>query len=285
MNELAERPPWGSLGARAPAFKGWEIAVATVGAATIEVLLLVVVVGVGNRAHVRAQEEPVAAPIPIKVNPVMDDLPLLKLGSNKKLRAKLPDMWKKQAPVRRFQEASAPSPLARNDVSAIPTSELAKGDAAAPPPDAEVVKKADEMLAPDAAASPDAGEPNLQGPGSPGGVKEGTETDPLKARWVSEYQMKILGWFNARFTPPGEGAPCEELKKLRCSVSASVGPDRSVTGYSIARPSGNPTFDAKVKATMDAIVGQQLPPPPPLYPDILGSTVHPSFSGANAPCK
>jgi len=32
-------------------------------------------------------------------------------------------------------------------------------------------------------------------------------------------------------------------------------------------------------------VGQQLPPPPPLYPDILGSTVHPSFSGANAPCK
>jgi hypothetical protein len=254
------------------------------GAATIEVLLLVLVVGVGNRAHVRAQEEPVLAPVPIKVNPVMDDLPLLKLGSNKKLRAKLPDMWKKQAPVRRFQEASAPSPLARNDVSAIPTSELAKGDAAAPPPDAEVVKKSDEIPAPDASVV-DAGESNLQGPGSPAGVKEGTETDPLKARWVSEYQMKIIAWFNARFTPPSEGAPCEELKKLRCSVAASVGPDRNVTGYSITRPSGNPTFDAKVKATMDAIVGQQLPPPPPLSPDVVKSTYYPSFSGANAPCK
>ncbi len=258
---------------------------AVVGSAMIEVLLLVLVIGVGNRAHIREKEEPVAAPVPIKVNPVLDDLPLLKLGSNKKYRAKLPDMWKKQAPVRHYQEASAPSPMAKNDVAAIPTSELAKGDAAAPPPDAEVVKKADEILAPDAGPSPDAGESNLQGPGSPAGVKEGTETDPLKARWVSEYQMKILAWFNARFTPPGEGAPCDELKKLRCSVSASVGADRTVTGYSISRPSGNPIFDAKVKSTMDAIVGQQLPPPPPLYPDILGSTVHPSFSGANAPCK
>ncbi len=267
-----------------PFFKPTEVAAATLGAVLVEVLLVVLFVGVGNRAHVRPREEPVPAPVPIKVKPVLDDLPLLKLGSNKKVRGKLPDMWKKQAPVQRFQEASAPSPFAKNEVGAIPTSELAKGDAAAPPPDAEVVKKADEMLAPDASV-PDAGEPNLQGPGSPGGVKEGTETDPLKARWVSEYQMKILAWFNARFTPPGEGAPCDELKKLRCSVSASVGADRTVTGYSIVRPSGNAVFDAKVKSTMDAIVGQQLPPPPPLYPDILGSTVHPSFSGANAPCK
>ncbi len=36
--------------------------------------------------------------IPIAVKPVMDDLPLLKLGG-KKMRPKLPDMWKKQAPI------------------------------------------------------------------------------------------------------------------------------------------------------------------------------------------
>jgi hypothetical protein len=36
---------------------------------------------------------------------------------------------------------------------------------------------------------------------------------------------------------------------------------------------------------MDNAVGQELPPPPPLYPDILGSTVTPRFSGANAQCE
>ena len=42
-----------------------------------------------------------------------------------------------------------------------------------------------------------------------------------------------------------------------CAVSASVSPDATVTGYSVTRPSGNAIFDAKVRATMDAIVGQQ----------------------------
>jgi hypothetical protein len=266
-----------------PAFTDRELGLALIGAAVVEVLFFVLIMAFTNRASIRPDEESISKPIPIRVNPVIDDLPLLKLGSNKKVRAKLPDMWKKQAPVQRMKEASAPSPHAPDRVDAIPTSSVAKGDAAAPPPDAEVVKQADELLAPDASTLDAAS--NMEGEGNPGGVKEGTETDPLKARWVSEYQMKIQAWFSARFTPPADGAPCDELKKLRCGVAANVGPDRAVAGYSITRPSGNATFDAKVKATMDSIVGQQLPPPPPLYPDILGTTVLPLFSGANSPCK
>ena len=38
-------------------------------------------------------------------------------------------------------------------------------------------------------------------------------------------------------------------------------------------------FDAKVQSTMAAIIGQQLPPPPPLYPDILETVVYPAFHG------
>jgi TonB C terminal len=59
----------------------------------------------------------------------------------------------------------------------------------------------------------------------------------------------------------------------------NIGADRQVAGYSIVRQSGNATFDAAVKASMDTNVGQQLPPPPPLYPDLLNTTVHPVFQG------
>jgi hypothetical protein len=217
--------------------------------------------------------------VPMKVNPVLDDLPLLKLGG-KKMKAKLPDMWQKNPPVQRFEAKSAPSPEAGKEVKDIPDSAVAEKDAEAPAPDAEVAKEVDQVLLD---AGPEA-DPTVEGEGSPDGVKEGTETDPLKARAVSQYMARILGWFNARFSPPVGQIPCDELKGLSTAVAATVGGDRSVSGYSITRPSGNATFDAKVRATMDSIVGQQLPPPPPLYPDILGATVSPVFSGRGAKC-
>ena len=201
-------------------------------------------------------------------------MPLLKLGGKKKMRAKLPDMWKKNPPVQRFEAKSAPSPMAKKTPEAIPTTPVAELDAQAPPPDAEIAKVVDENLLD--AGPPDA-EPTVEGEGTPDGVKEGTETDPLKGRAVSLYRMKILAWFNARFRQPD--IPCEELKGLNAGVAATVGGDRTVTGYSLTRPSGNPVFDAKVQSTMAGIVGQQLPPPPPLYPEILQGVVTPAFQG------
>ena len=108
--------------------------------------------------------------------------------------------------------------------------------------------------------------------GLSGGVKEGTETDPLKARAVSQYKAKLTAWFNARFSPPE--LPCEELNKLSASVSVSVGGDRSVGGFTVGRASGNADFDARVQSTMQGAVGAELPPPPPLYPDILGTSLN-----------
>jgi hypothetical protein len=213
--------------------------------------------------------------IPIAVTPVIDELPLLKLGG-KRVRTRLPDMWKKNPPVQRFEESSAPSPMAPKTPEAIPSSKLAAPDAGPPPPpDAEVAKVVDQVLL-DAGAKPS--ESNTEGEGSPDGVKEGTETDPLKARVLSQYQAKVHAWFNARFRQPTQ-IECETLKGLRASVVVTIGADRQVASYTIVKPSGNSAFDERVKSSMDNNVGQQLPPPPPLYPDILNSNVRPVFVG------
>jgi hypothetical protein len=268
-----------------PSFTPMEVGVAVAAASMIQAFFFILLIAAGKpRVEIQAKEEIVPREFPMAVKPVLDDAPLLKLGG-KKMRPKLPDMWKKLAPtpIQRFEEKSAPSEKAKDDPKAAPTSSVATGDAAAPPPDADLAKQVDPALQ-DLDAAVATTDPEVEGPGAPDGVKEGTETDPLKARAVDQYKMKVLGWFNSRFKQPVGQIPCEELRKLSASVSASVSGDGTVTGYSVTRPSGNATFDAKVKATMAGIVGQQLPPPPPLYPGILGSTVQPTFSGRGAKC-
>lgn len=257
-----------------PIFKAREVAAAVLLAFLVEasMLLLWVYAGAGS-AHVVAAaiEEP--KEIPIAVKPVLDELPLLKLGGKKK--AKLPDIWKKQAPVQRFDETSAPSPKASKTPEALPTSKLTPLDASAPPPDAEVAKQVDQTLTD---AAPDA-PPTVEGEGTADGVKEGTEADPLKARAVSAYRAKIIAWFQARFHPPVGEIPCEELKTLRATVQVQIGGDRSVGAYTVAKPSGNGIFDTKVRSTLDGLRGEELPPPPPLYPDILSTSEVFTFTG------
>ena len=262
------------------AFLPQEIALAVFLTSVVEVGLLGLVIVAGqNKAKVVAHEAEVKEEIPIAVKPIMDDLPLLKLGS-KKVKAKLPDMWTKQAPVQRFEETSAPSPKAAKTPEAIPTSPLAKADAQAPPPDAAIAKEVDQKLT-DAAPPKEA---NLPTEGAADGVKNGTETDPLKARALDLYRAKIASWFQVRFRPPA-GLPCDVVHGLSSAAQITVGADRTITGYSVSRPSNNGEFDAKVKATLDGVVGQQLPPPPPLYPDLSpGTLLSPSFSGKAAPC-
>lgn len=263
---LAE-PSWANFTPR-------EVVLALIGAATMEVALATVLVAYGsNDLRVRAVEPPKAVEVPIAVQPVVDDLPLLKLGG-RKMKSKLPDMWKKNPPVQRFEEASAPSEKAADSPEAIPTSHLVAADASAPPPDAEVAKEVDQVLLD--AGPQDAGA-MVSGEGSPDGVKEGTETDPLKARVVSQYLGKIMGWFNNRFVQPA--VACPELAGLSASVAVQIGQDRTIASYTVVRASGNAVFDAQVTKTMSSAIGQELPPPPPLYPDILGQTVHPRFQG------
>ncbi|HEY4102700.1 MAG TPA: TonB C-terminal domain-containing protein [Polyangiaceae bacterium] len=263
-------------------FLAGEFARAGILAFAVEACLFTLFFAVGqNRAKIIAHEAPPPEEIPIAVKPVLDDLPLLKLGS-KHVKMKLPDMWTKQAPVQRFEEKSAPSPKAEKTPEAIPTTPVATADAAAPPPDAAIAKEVDQKLT-DAAAPKE--EPNAPNEGAADGVKQGTETDPLKARASDLYRAKLIGWFQVRFHPP-TGLPCSVVHGLSSSAAVTVGPDRTITGYNIGRASNNAEFDAKVKATLDSLVGQQLPPPPPLYPDLTPqTTITPTLSGKEAPCE
>ena len=269
-----------SSSALEPNYKAREVALAALCAFVVEagILLLWIYAGAGS-GHVAAAPPDLPKEIPIAVKPVVDETPLLKLGGKKK--AKLPDMWKKQAAVQRFEETSAPSAKASKSPEAIPSSKLTPLDASAPPPDAEVAKQVDQQLTD---AAPEAA-PTVEGEGTQDGVKEGTEADPLKARAVSAYYGKLQGWFNARFRPPSEGAPCDELKKLGASVVVTVGGDRSVSGYSLVKPSGNADFDSRVRSMLDGARGEQLPPPPPLYPDILGQSLPLRLTGQNVKCN
>src|SRR5262245_60754247 len=114
------------------------------GAIEMSLFLLLVVAG-ENAMKLRAAKEPEPPLVPLKVTPVLDDAPLLKLGG-KKVKTKLPEMWRKNPPVQRFQDSSAPSPFAKKTPDALPTSALAKPDAEAPPPDDEVGKEVDQKL-------------------------------------------------------------------------------------------------------------------------------------------
>lgn len=263
---------------RVSAYSGGELTVAMAFGLFIEITLFLLLAFARNTVQIHEKEEPQVKEVPIEVQPVIDDLPILKLGG-KRVRAKLPDMWMKKPPIKRYKDVAAPSPMADKtlDKPFDPDKPLARPDETPPPPDAAVAKNVDEKIPENNEQVP---EQNVEEEGAADGVKEGTEKDPLKAMVVSQYRMKIISWFNARFKRPTGEIPCDQLKKLRSSIAASVGGDRSVTGYSISRPSGNEIFDARVRATMDAIVSghQELPPPPPNYPDILGTTISASFS-------
>jgi hypothetical protein len=221
--------------------------------------------------------------VPIAVQPVLDDLPLLKLGSKQKVKKDLPDIWKKHAPipVKRYEERAAPSELEEDDPEEITETKLADKTHEAPPEGAELTKEAIPNLEEQAPAEA----PSMNTEGAADGSKDGTETDPLKARALDQYKVKIASWFNRYFEPPVGAIPCTELKSLRAKVTVQVGVDREVTGFVVASPSGNSVFDARVQSTMQSLIGRELPPPPPLYPDILGSAVFPVLSGRDAPCQ
>jgi hypothetical protein len=109
--------------------------------------------------------------------------------------------------------------------------------------------------------------------GAPEGIKEGTETDPLKAHATDLYKAQLTGWFKSRFSIRGK-IPFEVLKDLRATVRVNIGEDRTVTGFAIVEPSGNATFDAELNSALAAIVssGADVPAPPPMYPDVLSKS-------------
>ncbi len=221
-------------------------------------------------------------PLAVAITPIVDEevLPTLKLGGKKKKNA-LPDMWQKPKPVplktKTPEAENAVQPSTKADVDAPSNPDAAVTEAGQEPSDAEVVAKTDQ---PELDASVEAGpDPNLTGEGSAAGSKDGTETDPLKAQAKDLYKAQLSAWFSSRFNIKGK-IPFDVLKTLFASATVTVTADRKVGGYSITKPSGNATFDAELEKTLSGIQssGAVLPPPPPMYPDILGSSVPLGFS-------
>jgi len=218
-----------------------------------------------------------ARPISVAITPIVDEAPLLKLGS-KRQPGRLPDRWTAPRPVARAEQKAFPSTHAPLTPQAIPTVGVADAGQKPPPPNAEITKQTDLSVdVPDAGRAPVTNEE-----GAADGVKEGTETDPLKAHAVSLYKVQLDRWFSAKFAIRGK-IPFETLKTLKGTVVVQIGPDRTVTNFSLTKPSGNATFDEELRSTMANIVasGAELPPPPPAYPDVLGSSQAFSFHCTN----
>lgn len=88
------------------------------------------------------------------------------------------------------------------------------------------------------------------------------------------YKAQLAAWFQARFQIAGK-IPFEKLKTLQSVVSITVTEDRKMGTFSVAKPSGDPTFDAEVQSTLERIQsgGVELPAPPPMYPEMLGKSL------------
>jgi outer membrane biosynthesis protein TonB len=281
---------------RTPAFSSGQIGAAVSLASLVQggfVALLIVTQGVKGFVP---KAEPPPREIAIAVKPMLD-LPLLKKGGKPKA-SKLPDMWKPPKQVKRVEQpAKVPTPLAPKTVEAIPEKkdeekekkppkpdEKPPPDEAPPPPDAPVAKSVEEMIKQMQQEATEEDGPDAPEEGDVNGAQEGTETDPLKARAVDLYRLKLISWFKQGFSAPIDKIDCSVLRHLKASVHANVAPDGTVESYELTS-SGDPVFDATVRQVMDARVGQKVPPPPPNYPDILDRVVLPTFQGKNEKCK
>jgi hypothetical protein len=210
-----------------------------------------------------------ARPISVAITPIVDDAPLLKLGS-KKQPGKLPDRWVAPRAVTRSVAQAFPSPNAPAVPAAIPT--VAVADAGSKPPKTDDLAKQVDVPV----EAPSGPAPVSTVEGAPDGVKEGTETDPLKAHILSEYRARLDQFFSSRFRIKGK-LPFDELKTLRAEAVVNVSPDRTVTSFTITKPSGNATFDDELRSTLSSIVanGTELPPPP--SPELLPPSPRLSF--------
>lgn len=268
---------------RAGAFKAHEIVLATACA-------LLVQTGAVISFHFAQLERPAELPeiekspsIPVKVVPVLDlDAPTLKLGGTRDPR-KLPDRWLKPRQKPRAVDKAFVSTKADKTLEAIPPKELevAKAGTPTPPKEAEKAKEVEAQVVEKNDMPPPP--PNVDAKGHEDGSKSGTETDPLKARAVDLYREKIRSWFSRRFRVSQSGLGPEEITKIRVSASVTLSGGRQVAGYSIS-PSGNAAFDKAAQSALESAKGDELPPPPENYPDILQSQISLTFTCTKERC-
>lgn len=187
---------------------------------------------------------------------------------------RLPKAWRRHA-----RSAASPEPFSPNRTSQEPAARPERAEEQAPtrpneaaPPSADKSEPQDSPGSDDASPFEDSGD----------GDSEGDDADGLKSRAVSLYRLELVAWFMSKFEIRGK-LPFATLRGLRAVAAVSVSADHTVTGYSLAVASENAVFDEQVRSTLTKIQesGAPLPPPPPLYPELLGSSLSVSFKCTN----
>jgi outer membrane biosynthesis protein TonB len=247
-----------------PTFDAQDVTIACA-VALLAQLVFVVVFSLPSPKLVQADiSNDNAQPIAVAITPV------LKLGS--KTPTKLPSRWQRKQPVaaKTQPQSALPSTKAEKTPEAIPTSH-------SPAPAAVDAGKVEppNPTEPESTAAPAAAS-SVEG--SEQGAANGTEADPLKARAADMYKAQLAAWFVSHFNIRGK-IPFDKLKTLRSVALVTVTPDRKVGSFSVVKPSGDPTFDAEVEATLTHIQssGAELPAPPPMYPEMLAKSQSFSF--------
>lgn len=264
-------PPQGVLGSD---YLPHEVIIAVVLALVIQIGAGVAIHIAGLTAMADTRDIDPGVAVPIRVKPVVDtESPLLKLGG-KKVKYKLPDRWLRQKPIKRVKRRAFVSTKAEDTEEAIPPDDLELADAGTEPPapDAAVAKEVDV----EDIEETDAGEANVDTEGSPDGVPEGTETDPLKARAANLYHGRILAFLTAPFRSHCASLDKDEIAGCVPSASVQLSSDGTVQSYSF-NPCGKASIDNAARAALGSIQGQQIPPPPENYPDIRPNSFSVSY--------
>jgi hypothetical protein len=216
-------------------------------------------------------------PIAVAITPV----PILKLGSPN--AGQLPSQWQRQKPVAQKSDSPLPSPQAKQTPDAIPTAPVA--DAAVAPVENDAGPSKQDLNPQDASTGPASAQSDAAsavasaaGSGSPEGSKDGTETDPLKARAIAEYRANLTAWFLGHFSYC-RSQPIQMVQGLKATAVVQIDRDqRKVTSFAITKPAGDPGFDGAVSLTLRHIQSSEiLPAPPPLYPDLMPRSLPLSF--------
>ena len=252
-----------------PAFGHGDVSLALAAAVAAQVALLLVFSLPSPKLVEADISNANAQPIAVSITPV------LKLGS--KSPTHVPAAWRRKQAIVPPPHGAVPSPQADKTVEAIPKTRVS--DAGAPHPVVSEVRPTDAPIPAVSANAPSPGPSALPNEGSEQGAATGTETDPLKARAADMYRATLQAWFGAQFDIRGK-VPFDKLRGLHALASVTISPDRKVVAFTVHRPSGDEVFDGQVRATLSRIQssGAELPAPPAMYPEMLGSSLPVGFS-------
>jgi outer membrane biosynthesis protein TonB len=267
-------------------FAPWEIGAAIVISVAVQ-FAGAVGLYLSRSATIDLPEVDKGAEVPVKVMPVLDEdaFKAAKLGGKK---AVLPDMWQRAptAVKKAIQDKPAPPP----DVAGVSTNASERPEDA-PKPDKKVQTVEDagteerdaapedgsdagsaDSDAADGSTTSTETDGSASGPGGEGCVGEGCTKDGTNPDFVAaQYQGKLIAFFKRGFVVSGLGLPPEDIAKLSVAVTVQLS-GGVMTGFSMSS-SGNATFDAAARASLEAKKGSPIPNPPEDRPDLDRSSL------------